>query len=108
VASYHVSITGAVPAGYPVFSDELLIKLDMNNGCLADDVTNLTPASIPSFTYLMVNDGLLTWSPTWSSSVTGCPLTYEIRRIVATVEQVLTAYETAALTHSSVDGSLLL
>ena len=108
VASYHVSITGAVPATYPAFSSELLIKLDMNNGCLADDVTNVTPASIPSFTYLMANDGLLTWSPTWSSSVPGCPLTYEIGRIVSTVEQALTAHETAALTHSSVDGSLQL
>ena len=38
----------------------------------------------------------------------GCPLTYEIGRIVANVEQALGPTETAVLTHSPVDGSLQL
>lgn len=56
----------------------------------------------------MTQTGLLTWSPTWSSSIAGCPLTFEIGRIVNSVEQALTSHETAALTHSAVDGSLQL
>jgi len=40
--------------------------------------------------------------------VTGCPLTYEIKRIVNSAEQALTSHETAALIHSTADGSLQL
>jgi len=40
--------------------------------------------------------------------VTGCPLTFKIGRIVNGVEQALTSHETAALTHSTSNGSLTL
>ena len=83
----------------------LEIVLDVANGCQADQVTP-TSAAIADLTYNLNVDGLVTWTPTWSSSVAGCPLTYEIGRIVATVEQALTAHETATLTHSTVYGSL--
>ena len=56
----------------------------------------------------MNETGRLSWSPTWSSIVTGCPLTFKIGRIVNGVEQALTSHETAALTHSTADGSLTL
>lgn len=102
---YRVAVIAAVPAGYPAFQDELLINLAMNNGCSQDVVTTTSPA-IPSLTYTMTQTGLKTWSPTWTSSVAGCPLTYEIARIVNSAPQLLTSHETAALTHSTVDGSL--
>jgi len=50
----------------------------------------------------------MSWSKTWTSSVVGCPLTYEIGRFVNGVEQALTSHETGALTHSTIDGSLQL
>ena len=79
----------------------------MANGCLNDQVT-ATGAAIADLTYHVQNDGPITWSPTWSSSVTGCPLTFKVGRIVGGVEQALTSHETAALTHSTVNGSLSL
>ena len=85
----------------------MIISLDLANGCLIDEVTT-TGTAISDFTYYLNNDGLLSWSPTFSSTVTGCPLTFEIGLIVSTVEQALTSHETAVLTHSTVDGSLTL
>ena len=98
---------GSVPTGYPVFSDELTISLDVANGCLNDEVT-ATGTAISNFSYYVQKTGQLSWSPTWSSTVTGCPLTFKIGRIVNDVEQALTSHETAALTHSTSNGSLTL
>ena len=102
---YQVAVIAAVPTGYPAFQDELIVNLTVKTGCENDEVTP-TGASISSFTYRMNQDGIVTFSPTWSSSIVGCPLTFEIRRVVSSVEQALTSHETAALTHSVVDGSL--
>ena len=109
VALYQVVARGSVPSGYPSFQDELIISLDVANGCLNDQVT-ATGTAISDFTYNLQKDGLKSWSPTWSSSVAGCPLTFEIRRIIGVVEQefVLTSHETSVLTHSNVNGSLAL
>ena len=38
----------------------------------------------------------------------GCPLTFEVRRIVSGEDKPLTSHETAALTHFDLDGSLKL
>ena len=82
VALYQVVARGSAPSGYPSFQDELIISLDVTNGCLNDQVT-ATGTAISDFTYYLNHDGLKSWSPTWSSTVTGCPLTFEIRRIVS-------------------------
>ena len=108
VLNYDIAIIGAVPVGFPAFSDEQIIKLVVSNGCLLDAVTTNSPASIADLTYTMTLTGLLSWSPTWSSTVAGCPLSYNIGRVVTSTEQALAAHETAVLTHSTVDGSLSL
>ena len=106
VALYSISVIGATPASKPAYQDELLIVLDVQNGCLNDEVTT-TAAAINDLTYNINEDGTLSWSPTWSNSVTGCPQTFEIGRIVTSVEQALTGHETAALTHyPGTDGHL--
>ena len=84
-----------------------IIDLEVANGCQADQVTP-TSAAISDLTYYLNVDGVINWVQTWSSSVAGCPLTYEIGRIVSSAEQALTGLETAALMHSTVDGSLTL
>ena len=75
---------GSVPNGHPVFEDELSISLNVANGCLVDQVTP-TGTLISDFTYYLNRDGLRSWFPTWNSIVSGCPLTFEIRRIVDNV-----------------------
>ena len=85
VALYQVIARGSVPSGYPAYQDELIISLDVANGCLVDEVTT-TGTAISDITYILQNDGLLSWTPTWSSTMTGCPLTFEIGRIVTGVE----------------------
>lgn len=108
VGSYDIAMIGSVPVGYPAFNDDLIIKLVVSNGCLVDQVTNASPILILDLTYEMTKTGMLAWSPTWSSSVLGCPLTYNIGRMINGVEEALSAHETAALTHSTSDGSLAL
>ena len=104
---YQVVARANVPSGYPVFEEELIINLAVSNACLSDEVT-ATATAISDFSYYLQNDGLLSWSPTWSSTVDGCPTTFEIGRVFTGVEQALTSHETAALTHSDGNGSLTL
>ena len=84
-ALHKIVVRGSVPIGYPVFQDELIVDVVVANGCLVDEVT-ATGSVINDFTYIIAEDGLLSWIPTWTSTVTGCPLTYEIGRIVTSVE----------------------
>ena len=97
VGSYKITVRGQVPAGYPAYQDELFVNLVVDNAC---DQDTFTPSGSPinSLTYLMDNDGLIAWSPTWTQLLPACPSTFEIGRIVTTVEQPLSAHETAALT----------
>lgn len=108
MASYDIAVVGSIPAGYPTFTDDLIIKLVVSSSCTDDEVTKTSPASISDLIYKITKTGLHSWSPTWSSSVLSCPLTYNIGRMIDGVEQALTTHETAALTHSTLDGSLQL
>jgi len=77
----------------------------VTNECPGDVVS--PTGAIADLTYKIINDGLISYTPTWTTSVTGCPITYEIRRVLADLSEItLTAFETAVLTFDSTDGSL--
>ena len=57
----------------------------MTNNCLNDEVT-ATDAAIADFTYYINEDGTLNWAKSWSNSLAGCPMTFEIGRMVSSVE----------------------
>ena len=54
--------------------------------------------------YYIAEDGVRAFVPTWSITVVGCPVTYEIGRIVNGVEHPLTAVEYAVISHTTQDG----
>ena len=66
------------------YSEDLLINLEVTNECPGDVVT--PTSSIPDFIYNLGIDGTVSFYPTWTTTVIGCPVTYEIRRVVSTVE----------------------
>ena len=106
VGVYEVIVTGTTPAGKMAvpYSDDLFINLEVTNECPGDVVT---PTSvINSFDYNIDEDGTFSFAPTWTTTVTDCPVTYEIRRVISGVEYALSATETAVLTFDSTDGSL--
>ena len=106
VGNYEVIVTGTTPAGTmsPAYSEDLVIQLEVANECATDIVTPTSTISDQTFTIQL--DSTKTENPTWSTSVPGCPVTYEIRRVVVGVDQPLTGFETAALTFDSSDGQL--
>ena len=106
VGTYEVIVTGTTPAGTMVvpYAEDLLIDLEVTNECPGDVVT--PTSAIPDTLYNIGIDGVVSYSPTWSTTVTGCPVTYEIRRVVSAVDQAFTATETAVLTFDTTDGSL--
>lgn len=67
-------------------------------------------SSIPDIDYIIDDTGPLSYSPAWTITSLGCPMTYEIRRIdtVTNVKSALTAYETPVITFDSSDGSLVI
>ena len=99
-----MTTTGLTPLGVDT-GVSFTFNVEFVDPCEDDEVT-ATGATISDETYYLNYDGLLSWAPTWSSTVPGCPFTYEIGRIVSSVEQSLTSLETDVLTHSTVDGSL--
>ena len=107
VGVFEVWVTGTTPGSTMniPYSDTLIIDLVVTNDCPGDIVT---PTSvIPDFNYNIGIDGLVQYNPTWLTSISGCPVTYEIRRIDSSgVEQTLTAFETAVLSFDASDGSL--
>ena len=106
VGTYEVIVTGTTPAGTmsPAYSEDLVIQLEVANECATDIVTPTSTISDQTFTIQL--DSAKTENPTWSTSVPGCPVTYEIRRVVVGIDQPLTGFETAALTFDSSDGQL--
>ena len=106
VGLYEVIVTGTTPAGKmsPTYSEDLLIDLEVTNECAGDIVT--PTSTIPNTIYNIGIDGTVSYYPTWSTTVTGCPVTFEIGRVVSGVEQAFTAVETAVLTYDTTDGSL--
>ena len=79
-------MTGTTPIGTMVtsYSEDLLINLVVTNDCPGDVVT--PTSSIPNLLYLISIDGTVSYNPTWSTTVIGCPLTYEIGRVFTGVE----------------------
>ena len=106
VGTYEIIVTGTTPAGTmsPAYSEDLMIPLEVANECATDIVTPTSTISDQTFTIQL--DSAKTENPTWSSTVSSCPVTYEIRRVVAGVDQNLTGFETAALTFDSTSGQL--
>jgi len=86
VGTYEIIVTGTTPAGTmsPAYSEDLVIPLEVANECATDIVTPTSTISDQTFTIQM--DSVKTENPTWSSTVSGCPVTYEIRRVVAGVD----------------------
>lgn len=56
---YQISIVGSVPAQYmdPVYSEELLIQLNVSDACPDDEVT--PTSSIANTLYYIAEDGLI-------------------------------------------------
>lgn len=88
----------------PVYSEELEILLEVNNDCQLDEVRALS--TIDQQLYYINVDGLRDFDPTWSTTVPGCPATYEIGRIVNGVERPLTPEEFAVINYSIYDGQM--
>ena len=88
----------------PVYAEELLIDLNVNNNCKFDVVTTESMIDDQLY-YIDVNDTVFL-EPTWSSNVTGCPATYEIGRVVDGVERPLTPEEYVVISHSVFDGHM--
>ena len=86
VGVYEVIVTGMTPAGTMVipYSEDLLIDLEVTNECAGDIVT--PTSSIPDTLYNIGIDGTVSYYPTWITTVTGCPVTYEIRRVISSVD----------------------
>ena len=64
----------------------------------------VTLKTISDQLYYIAETNLVTFEPTWSSNVTGCPLVYEIARIENGIARSLNSQELAVITHSLVDG----
>ena len=107
VGTYEVIVEATTPVGKmaPPVSDQLKIALEVTNECQTDVVTPTATISDRDFIIGQSTKAEFTYAPTWSTTVSGCPFTYEVRRVVAAVDQALTAHETAALTFSAADGS---
>lgn len=107
IGVFELTVTGTTPVSTMTipYSEYLLIDIVVTNECPGDIV--LPTDTIADLTYKMVTSGLISYTPTWTVSVVGCPVTYEIRRVLADLSEVaLTAFETAVLTLDSTDGSL--
>ena len=59
-------------------------------------------SSIANELYYIAEDGVRAFVPTWSTTVMGCPVTYEIGRIdeLTGLERALAAEELAVITSS--------
>ena len=59
-------------------------------------------SSIANELYYIAEDGVRAFVPTWSTTVMGCPVTYEIGRIdeLTGLERALAAEELAVITFS--------
>ena len=103
VGEYHISIIGSVPTIYmnPTYEEELIIKLTVTNACQTDEVTALD--TIADEIYYIAEDGFRSFAPTWSITVPGCPVTYEIGRIddLSGLERPLSVNELAVITFNS-------
>ena len=108
VAVYHISIIGSVPSPFmdPTYEEELLIRLTVNNDCQTDKVTPLD--TIPDELYYIAEDGVRTFAPSWSITVIGCPVTYEIGRIDEStgLERPLGSAELAVIDFNGNDGQM--
>ena len=106
VGVYHISVIGSVPTIFmdPTYSEELIIILRVVNGCQNDEVKALD--TIADELYYIAEDGTRQFAPTWSTTIAGCPVTYEIGRIDddTGLERPLTTDELAVITFSDVDG----
>lgn len=93
IGNYYISIIATVPAVFqnPTYSEELIITVKVKNQCKIDQVTPLFV--IPNELYYIAETGLRSFVPTWSTAVTGCPVTYQIGRIVNGLERPLSAAE---------------
>ena len=90
----------------PVYQEELIIGLKVNDGCEDDEVTNLT--TIGNTFYYIAEDGVISYEPTWSHSEVGCPIAYMVSRIENGVERPLTASEKLVLNHDVTNGWMTL
>ena len=72
----------------PTYSEELIILLNVRNDCQLDEMTPMS--SISNELYYIDRDGKRSFAPTWSSTIVGCPVTYEIGRVENNVERPLT------------------
>jgi len=89
----------------PTYAEELEINLIVNNDCQIDDVTALDV--IDDEVYTIGFDGIRFFNPTWSTTIPGCPVTYEIERVIdGGVSVPLTAKELAVLSHNIQDGQM--
>ena len=109
VGLYYVAVTASVPLTFmdPTYKEELLIEVEVKNSCILDevDVTGILNDQIP---YYINEDGIVPFDPTWSHTLIGCPITFEIGIVEAGVERPLNPVEIAVLNHSNVDGSVRL
>ena len=62
--------------------------------------------TIPDELYYIAEDGTKSFVPTWSTTIPGCPVTYEIGRIndITGLEEPLTAAELVVITFDITDG----
>ena len=106
VGVYYISIIGSVSENFmdPTYEEELIIELIVSNDCGSDEVTALD--FIQEELYYITESGVRSFAPTWSTTVAGCPVTYEIGRIddQSGLERALTVEESAVITFSDIDG----
>lgn len=112
--TYEIHLTASVPSTdmSPPFSKTQVVKLNAKNDCLADEMTVLS--GITDYTYY-INENtekdvwtfgttpkpkVMTWNPTWSQSVAGCPIEAKLYRTVSGVRTLLLAgsYERGPIT----------
>ena len=104
---FELHVIGTTPAGTMKipYSEFLTIDIEVTNECTIDVVT--PTSTIKDRDYNLFKDGLVSFAPTWTNSVTGCPVTYEIKLVLNDLSEVaFSAKETAVLTFDSTDGSL--
>ena len=106
VGNYLIAITGSVPTQFmdPVYTEDLEFNLEVNNDCQLDIVT--ATSTIDDETYIIAADGVRKFEPTWTTTVPGCPVTFEIGIVENGVERPFAKKETDVITYNPADGRM--
>lgn len=106
LGEYLISVTARIPQSLQADQvlTEMLIELVVNNGCAVDEMES--DFEVENITFDIGVTGTTRINPVWkSSSVSGCPFTYELFKVSGSGEQQsLTAGEAQFVQFDFVDG----